>query len=51
MEPVETSNSGANHAVVLAQNVRRSRVPIETCYSGPKVTVLHPKTRDEGGDP
>ena len=23
--------------------------PIETCNSGPKVTVLHAKTTDEGG--
>ena len=47
---IETSNSGANHAVLHTQNDRLCLGPIETCYSGPKVDVLHPKTTDEGGD-
>ena len=48
---METSNSGAKHAVLNAQNNRLYLGPIETCYSGPKVAVLHPKSTDEGGDP
>ena len=31
MEPIETSNSGANHAGLYAQNDRWGLVPIETC--------------------
>ena len=50
MEPIETSNSAANHAVLHAQNDRVGLVPIEICYSGPKVAVLHAKTTDEGWD-
>ena len=41
--PKETSNSGPNHD-------RWCLEPIETCYSDPKVAVLHPKSTDEGGD-
>ena len=41
---METSISGANHAVLHAQNDRRSLGPIETCNSGPKVAVLQAKT-------
>ena len=48
---MQTSNPGGNHAVLNAQNDRRGLRPIETCYSGPKVAVLHPKTTDEGWDP
>ena len=48
---METSNSGANHAVSHAQNDRRGMGPIETCNSGPKVAVLHAKTTDEVWDP
>ena len=44
LEPIEPSNSGANHAVVNAQNDRSCVGPIETCYSGPEVAVLHAKT-------
>ena len=46
---METSISGANHAVWHAQITRRSLGPIETCNSDPKVTVLHAKTTDEDG--
>ena len=46
---METSISGANHAVMNAQITRRSL--IETCNSDPKVAVLHAKTTDEGWDP
>ena len=49
--PIETSNSGANHAVLHAQKDRCCLGPIETCKSGPKVAVLHAKTTDEGWDP
>ena len=49
--PIETSNSGANHAVLHAQNDKRGVVPIETSTSGPKVAVLHAETTDEGWDP
>ena len=45
---MQTSNSGANHAVLNAQNDRRGVGPIETCNSYPKVVVLHPKNKDEG---
>ena len=48
---METSISGANHAVLHAQIKRRSLGPIETCNSDPKVAVLHAKNTDEGWDP
>ena len=48
---METSISGANHAVLHAQNDRLGLGPIETCNSGPKVAVLHSKTTNEGWDP
>ena len=51
MEPTETSNSDANHAVLHAQNDRWGLVPIETSNSGPKVAVLPAKITDEGWDP
>ena len=51
MGPLETSNSGANHAVLQAQNDRCGVGPIETCISDPKVAVLRAKTTDEGWDP
>ena len=40
---METSISDAKHAVVHAQNDRSCVGPIETCYSGPEVAVLHAK--------
>ena len=46
--PTKTSDSDAKHAVVHAQNDRSYLEPIETCYSGPEVAVLHAKTT--GGD-
>ena len=49
--PIENGNSDAKHIVVHAQNDWSCLVPIETCNSGPKVAVLHPKTTDEGWDP
>ena len=48
---METSNSGANHFVFLAQINRRSLGPIETRNSVRKDAVLHAKTTDEGWDP
>ena len=48
---METSNSDAKHAVLHEQNDRWWLGPIEICYSGPKVAVLHAKTTDEGWDP
>ena len=48
---METSNSGANHAVLHAQINRRSLGPIETCNSDPKDAVVHAKTTDEGWVP
>ena len=48
---METTNSGANHANLHAQNDRWSLVPIETYNSCPKSAVLHAKTTDEGWDP
>ena len=50
MGPIDTNNSGANHAVLHVQNERRVLGPIETGNSGPKVTLLHSKTIDEGLD-
>ena len=50
MGPIETSNSGANHVVLHAQNDRLCLGPIEACYSGQKVAILHPKATDEGWD-
>ena len=47
---METSNSDATHAALQAQNGRWYLGPIEICYSGPKVAVLHAKTTDEGWD-
>ena len=41
---IGTSDSGANHSVFHAQNDRLCLGLIETCYSGPEVTVLHAKT-------
>ena len=43
-----TSISSANYDVLHTQNDRSCLGPIETCYSGPKVAVLHAKTTDEG---
>ena len=37
---METSNSGANHAVMHAQNDRWGLGPIETSYSGANHAVL-----------
>ena len=51
MEPIETSNSGVNHAGLYAQNDRWGQGLIETCNSTPKVTVLRAKTTDECWDP
>ena len=48
---METSNSGANHAILKAQNDKGGLGHIETCNSDPKVPVLHAKTTDEGWDP
>ena len=48
---METSNSGANHAVSHVQNDRRGMGPRETSYSDPKGAVLHAKTTDEGWHP
>ena len=38
---METSHSGANHAVCHAQNDRRGLGPIETINSDDKVAVLN----------
>ena len=38
---MKTSNSGANHAVLHAQNDRRGLGPIETSYSGHNVVVVN----------
>ena len=45
---IETSNSGANHAVLHALKDISFLGTIETCYSGPEVAVVHSKTTDEG---
>ena len=43
MGPIETSISGANHAVSHAQNDRRGMGPIEPCFSDSKGPVLNAK--------
>ena len=40
---METSKSGANHAVSHVQNDRRGMGTRETSYSDPKGAVLNPK--------
>ena len=50
-ESFEISFSGANHAVLHAQNDRWSLGPIETINSGHIVAVWVHKTTDEGCDP
>ena len=47
---MKTSISGANDAVLHAQNDRCGLGLTETCSSDPKVAVLHAKTTDEGRD-
>ena len=46
----EISYSGANHAVLHAQNDRWCLGLLEICYSSPKVAVLNGKTTDKGWD-
>ena len=47
---METSFSGAIHAVLHAQKDRRGFGPIETINSDQKDAVLHAKTTDEVWD-
>ena len=47
MGPLELD---AKHTVVHAQNDRAYLGPIQTCYSGPEVAVLHAKTTGEGSN-
>ena len=47
---MDTSNSGANHAALHAQNDRWGLGPIETINSGHNVTVVNVNTTDEGWD-
>ena len=47
---MESIISGANQAVLHAQNDRLCLGPIDTCYSGAKVALLLPITTDEGWD-
>ena len=49
--PYRLVSSGANHAVLHAQNDRLCLGIIVTFYAAPKVAVLHPKTTHEGWDP
>ena len=48
---METSYSGAKHAVLHAQNKRLCLGPIETYNSLPKDAVLQSNSTDEVGDP
>ena len=48
---METSNSGANHAVLNAQNDRRGLGPIETTNSGDNVAVVNAQGHRWGWDP
>ena len=45
---METSDSVANHVVLHAQNDQWNLGPMETCNSGPKVTVLLQKKTQMG---
>ena len=49
MEPIETGNSGANHAGLYAQNDRWGLVPIETCMLVHKslICIQKPQMRAE----
>ena len=51
MKPIETSDSGVNHAVLQAQNDWWGLGAIETFNSVPKDAVLQWKTTHEGGNP
>ena len=46
---METSNSGANNAVLHSQNDMSCLGPIESCYSGPEVAVCMEKTQVGSG--
>ena len=46
--PIETCYSGANHAVLHAENDRCCLGPIETCDYARKVAVLNAKTTGKG---
>ena len=46
--PLETSNSGANFAVLHAQNDRWYLGAIDIHYSGAKPADLHAKNTDDG---
>ena len=48
--PIETRNSGANHAVLPAENDRCGLGLIESCNSAPKFAVLHAKTTGTNRD-
>ena len=48
---IDTSISGANHAVLNAQIRRWGLGPIETTNSGDKVAVLNAQNHTEGRDP
>ena len=47
---METGFSGANHAVLNAQNGRRRLGPIETINSGHNVAVVNAQNHREGWD-
>ena len=47
---METSNCGANHAVLHVQNDRWGLGPTETIISGYTVDVVNAKATDESGD-
>ena len=51
MGPIETSISGANHAVSHAQNDRRGMGPIEPSNSDPKGPVFNAKKHRLGLGP
>ena len=48
---METSNSGANHAVLQAQNDRLGLEPIETINSGHNVAVVNAQNHRWGLGP
>ena len=48
---METNNSGANHAVLHAQDDRWGLGPIETINSGHNGAVVSAQTTDDGWDP
>ena len=51
LKGAETHRDYVKPAVVHSQNDKSCLGPIEACYFGPEVAVMHAKTTHEGWDP